>query len=122
MADKKEIPFALLEILKEFTDEKHRLSTKEITKLLADRYGLEAERRTIYSNIYLLREFGYNIDCWERSKEGYCLLEHQLTPKEVHVLADLVRTSEQLNRSEKKQLTEKLLQTLSMYQKQEFPG
>lgn len=118
MADtKKDIPFALLEILTDCTDEDHRLSTREITELLADRYGLEAERRTIYSNIDLLRKYGYNIDGWEKGKGGYCLLKHQFSPKEVCVLTDLIHVSDQLNRREKKQLREKLLKTLSKYQK-----
>ena len=118
MADKKEILFALLEILTDCTDEDHRLSTREITELLADRYGLEAERRTIYSNIDLLRKYGYNIDGWEKGKGGYCLLKHQFSPKEVCVLTDLIQTSDQLNRREKKQLKDKLLETMSKYQKQ----
>ena len=119
MADtKKDIPFALLEILTDCTDEDHRLSTREITELLADRYGLEAERRTIYSNIDLLRKYGYNIDGWEKGKGGDCLLKHQFSPKEVCVLTDLIQTSDQLNRREKKQLKDKLLETMSKYQKQ----
>ena len=118
MADKKEIPFALLEILTEYTDEEHRLSAKAIIELLTSQYGLAAERRTIYSNIDLLRKYGYNIDGWEKGKGGYCLLKHQFSPKEVCVLTDLILTSDQLNRREKEQLREKLLKTLSKYQKQ----
>ena len=88
MADKKEIPFALLEILQENTDEEHRLSAREIIELLASRYGLEAERRTIYSNIDLLRKYGHNIDGWGKEKGGYALIDHQFTPKETLVLTD----------------------------------
>ena len=40
MADKKELPLAMARVLVEYTDEDHWLSTKELTKILEDEYGL----------------------------------------------------------------------------------
>ena len=117
MADKKKgIALALLEILREHTDAHHHVSTSELIKLLGD-YGYTAERRTVYANIKLLRDFGYEIDVWGRDSDGYALIEHQFTEKEVDTLCDLLKEAKGLSAKEKKALREKLLGTLSMYQR-----
>ena len=61
MAEKKHSAFALLNILKENTDKDHPLTTKEILSLLEMQYGLTLERRTVYANIDLLRQAGYEL-------------------------------------------------------------
>ena len=72
MADnKKELPLALLEILRESTDENNILSTKELTTLLEKRYDLTLERRTLYANIELLKKYGSKISTWQENYTGY---------------------------------------------------
>ena len=71
MADKKELPLALLEVLKEYTDEAHILSAKELTRILEEQYDLTLERRTLYANIELLRKYGFHISTWQENGYGY---------------------------------------------------
>ena len=50
----------LLQILQERTDDEHGLSMQEIIAGLAS-YGIEAERKSIYSDLELLEQFGVDI-------------------------------------------------------------
>ena len=77
MADKKELPLALLEILESSTDKDHILSASQIRKKLESKYGLTLERRTLYSNIELLEKYGHKISSWRDNSEGYYLEERQ---------------------------------------------
>jgi len=113
MAEKKDIPFALLEILKEFTDKEHTLSSGEILYMLRTIYDLEAERRTIYANILLLRKYGYDIDDWNTTHTGYRLNKHQFAPDEVTQLCKLIRNSKELSNKQKADLCDRLTETLS---------
>lgn len=117
MADKKDIPFALLEILKEFTDEEHTISSGEILYMLKTIYDLEAERRTIYASILLLRKYGYDIDDWNTTHTGYRLNKHQFEPDEVTQLCRLIRNSKELSNKQKADLCDRLTETLSKYQR-----
>lgn len=119
MADKKDIPFAMLEILREYTDEDHFISTPDLIKLMEEIYGLKLERRTIYANADLLRKYGQRIDDWHINGVGYNLTEHQFSPKEVSLLCDLLKDCNQLKPSEKKKLKNKLMNTLSIFQRKE---
>ena len=118
MADKKDIPFALLEILREYTDKDHCLSALDLIDLMKSQYGLELERRTLYANIRFLRKFGYMIEGWNMNQVGYRLMEHQFSPKEVFALCDLLQDCDQLKPGEKKKLKAKLLGTLSVFQRE----
>ena len=118
MTDKKDIPLAMLEILREYTDEDHILSTPDLIDLMREMYGLELERRTIYANANLLRKYGYKIDDWHINGIGYNLSEHQFSPKEVFALCDLLQDCDQLKPGEKKKLKAKLLGTSSVFQRE----
>ncbi len=120
MADKKEIPFALLETLREYTDEDHILSTKEIIMLLEENYGLELERRTLYANVDMLKDFGYMISTWQENGYGYYMEKHQFDKSEVLLLCNAIHSSNFISAKESKQIIDKLLATLSNAQKAEY--
>ena len=54
MAEKKFLPFIVLQILEELSDESHILSTNELINHIEMRSGISIERRTLYSNIEIL--------------------------------------------------------------------
>ena len=116
MAEKKGICLALLNILRENTDNKHLMSSHDLIDALFTKYGLIAERRTIYANIRLLKDYGYDISTWGKENDGYALVEHQFSEKEVLVLYNLIEETDQLKKGEKKALRTKLMNTLSEYQ------
>ena len=52
----------ILEILRKYTDENHRLSQKDIADILKNEYGLKVDRKTVRRNITTLLELGYPIE------------------------------------------------------------
>lgn len=72
---KKMIIINILDILKCYTDENHKLSQKQIAEILKNEYNTTVERKTIKRNIMNLIDFGYEIEYtetvrYEKSKEG----------------------------------------------------
>lgn len=59
---KKLIIMNILDILKRYTDENHRLSQKEIQDILEREYDMTVERKAVKRNLMNLIEFGYNIN------------------------------------------------------------
>ena len=55
----------ILDILRRYSDEEHRLSQREITELLKSEYGMAADRKAIRRNIIGLMECGYEIEYTE---------------------------------------------------------
>ena len=71
MAEKKHSVLALLEILKKYSDEEHVLTLKEIQAHLENEYDTVLDRRTIYTNLDILEQFGYEISDFEDNGKGY---------------------------------------------------
>ncbi len=120
MADKKDIPLALLNILTAYTDEDHFLTTKQIINIMENEYDITMERRTLYANIDLLQKYGHKISTWQDNGNGYYLEEHQFLKSEVFLLCNAIHSSRFISDRESSRLIKKLLNTLSTSQKQEY--
>lgn len=120
MADKKDIPLALLEILTKYTDENTPLPTRDIIRIMENEYGVTMERRTLYANIELLQKFGHKISTWNDNGSGYYLEEHQFKKSEVFMLCNAIHSSHFISAKESKEMIDKLLATLSRKQKAEY--
>lgn len=59
---KKMLIMNILDILKRYTDENHRLSQKEIMDILEREYEMKVERKAIRRNLLNLIEYGYQIE------------------------------------------------------------
>lgn len=59
---KKMLIINILDILKKYTDENHRLSQKEIADILKNEYNMNAERKAIKRNLMNLIDCGYEIE------------------------------------------------------------
>ena len=101
-------------------DEEHYLSTKELTEKLEDEYGMTCERRTIYANINLLKEYGHKISTWQENGFGYYLIEHQFLPEEVEGICKAIKNASSFSTRQNKTLLQKLLSTFSDYQQSEI--
>ncbi len=120
MADKKELPLAMLELLIRYTDEEHSLSTSELKQYLEQEYDLTLERRTLYANMDLLKKYGHDISTWQENGFGYYLKTHQFTRSEVLLLCNAIHSSHFISQKESSQLIRKLLATLSTYDRKEY--
>ena len=82
----------LADILKRETNEDHVLSAIDLAKRLAD-YGISSERKSIYSDIEILKEYGFDIILTRSPKYGYFLASDEFEPHEVRLLMDAVQAA-----------------------------
>ena len=102
--NKKLLSLLILEILKQYTDDGHRLTQKEIINLLKLNYGMECDRRSVHNNIQILKDFGYEIE----TGRGCYLVEREFEDAELRMLIDSVLFSKNLSDVQAKRLIEKL--------------
>ena len=65
--------FYLVDYLKRNTDTDHTVSMKEILEYL-DSNGISAERKSIYNDIELLNNYGYDINFKKNNKTNFFFL------------------------------------------------
>lgn len=101
---KKMLNMLILDILKEYSDEKHRLTQQEIIRLLKANYAMECDRRSVKNNVESLKEMGYEISM----EDGYYLMEREFDDAELRMLIDSVLFSKSLTQKQAKTLIDKL--------------
>ena len=103
-ANKKMLNMLILDILKEYSDENHKLTQQEIIRLLKANYDMECDRRSVKNNVLYLKELGYDIYL----DGGYYLGEREFEDAELRMLIDSVLFSKNLTQKQAKTLIEKL--------------
>jgi len=82
----------ILNILKKYSDEEHKLSISELRNKIKEVYGEDIDPRTIRRNINLLQQkFGYDISTYNDNKEGYYINsdpETDFEPGEIRAIID----------------------------------
>ena len=66
---KKLLILNILDILRKYSDEDHRLSQREIGEILKTEYGMTADRKAIRRNLSELLECGYPIEYSENTSQ-----------------------------------------------------
>ena len=67
---KKMLALNLLELLRKYSDENHRLSQQELLRLLESEYGMTADRKSVRRNLLELQACGYPVCSDERPRAG----------------------------------------------------
>ena len=67
---KKLLIINILDILKKYSDEDHRLTQKDIIELLKRDYNMTVDRKSVKSNLMNLIEAGYHINYSEITRSG----------------------------------------------------
>jgi len=99
--------FRLLEILIRDTDESIGVSMKEILDKL-EKYGISAERKSIYDDILTLGELGFDVVTLPTKPPKYTLRNRPFEFAELKMLVDAVQTSKYVTRKRSNELIEKL--------------
>lgn len=120
MQEKKISALALLKILEEYTDEDHPLTQPRLLELIETIYHVTLDRRTLYSNIEMLQDFGYDISSYSENGKGYYLRERQFEPSQIYLLCNAIHASHFIPQKSSKELIDKLLSTQSKYFKNDF--
>lgn len=106
----------LLKILSEETDEQHPISARELIERLS-RLDIKAERKTIYSDIATLSDFGYDILYnGTRSAGGYYMASRDFELAELKMLVDMVQASRFLSERKSRELIRKLESLAGKYE------
>lgn len=82
----------LLELLTEHTDEQNPMSTNQIIYALEE-MGIKVERKTLYEDIKLLTENGYEIMCVRDRANKYYVEDRSFDVAELRVLMDSVQSA-----------------------------
>ena len=126
---KKMLIINILDILKKYSDEEHRLSQKDIIDILHKDYQMTADRKSVKRNLMNLIDYGYEINYSEAlrmaptkdggQEETYILsdfyLERDFTDSELRLLIDSLAFSKHIPNKQCKELTEKLAGLSNQY-------
>lgn len=107
---KKMLIMNILDILKRYTDEDHRLSQKEIMEILEREYDMPVERKAVKRNLLNLMDYGYHLEYSEsirKNKKGEeeivytdWYLEREFTDAELRLLIDSLLFSRHIPHSQ----------------------
>ena len=110
----------LLDILRKETDPEHPMTISAIIARLSEN-GIEAERKSLYSDMEALSLFGYDIEKTGQGKAtGYYLGEREFELPELKLLADAVACSKFITEGKSRKLIDKLSSSCSMYGSREL--
>ena len=126
---KKLLIMSILDILRRYTDENHRLSQNDIVGILKREYHMESDRKSVKRNLMDLKEFGYDINYSDsvrmyrksngEQEESHILtdfyLSHDFTDSELRLLVDSVMFSKQIPAAQSRRLVKKLRGLSNIY-------
>ena len=101
---KKMLMMMILDILKKYSDENHRLTQQEVIRLLKSEYGMLCDRRSVKANVEALKEMDYDID----TENGIALIGREFDDAELRMLIDSVLFSKNITGTQSKRLIDKL--------------
>lgn len=101
------------------TDENHAFSATELCDMLEE-YGVSCERKSIYSDVDALCEYGLDIVNVRSPKRGYYLRNRKFDLAEVRLLIDAVQAARFISSAKTKSLIYKIGSFLSEYQEEEL--
>lgn len=98
----------IVKILQEKTNDTHGITTNDLIKEL-EKYEIKAERKSIYTDMEALQDFGYDIVNYKTRKNGgYRLLGRSFELPELKLLVDAVQASRFITLKKSRELISKL--------------
>lgn len=107
-------PLYLLKYLMQHSDEEHPVSTAELIAELA-RNGISAERKSIYTDIEALTNFGIDIIKVNGKNAGYYIGSRDFELPELKLLVDSVQSSKFITQEKTFKLIKKIENLASIY-------
>ena len=106
----------LKEILERYSDEQHVLNSQDIAERLHNEYGVDCERKSIYSDIDVLLDYGMDIIRTHTPKNGFFLASGDFQLTELRLLSDAVQAAQFITVNKTKELLQKIEGLTSIYQ------
>lgn len=107
---------SLLRILYQMTDDEHGLSMRQLIGELKQS-GIVVERKTVYADICLLKEYGFDIVTENNGRDRlYHIAHRHFELPELKLLVDVVQASRFITRKKSERLIRKLEMLASRYE------
>ncbi len=105
----------LIDYLKNETDEEHGVTIMDMINYLKS-YDIQAERKSLYSDIEELENYGYDIISYKKDKQClYALVSREFENAELKLLVDAVNASKFISNKKSRELVKKLETFVSRY-------
>jgi len=102
----------ILEILIKKADSNHPISTNQIIAILANEYGIVAERKGIYRDLHTLKQNQLAI-VYDQHQKGYYLDNYGLKLADVKLLTDMICSSTFISQAQSEALIANIFQFVS---------
>ena len=107
--------FYILDYLQRNSHEDHPVRAAELIDMLDKQHNILCERRTIYSDIAALQEYGVDIVSIPGKSGGYYIASRNFELVELKLLIDAVQSSRFLTEKKSRELIEKLCNQCSVH-------
>lgn len=119
MSSSKRKTMLIYKYLSEYTDENHILSSTQLIDMLK-KDGIKCERKSVYDDIKMLNEIGFNILRSKIPPKGFFLASRQFELAEVRLLIDAVSSVGFITPNKTHELVKKLESLVSKNQAKEL--
>ena len=107
--------FYILDYLQKNSHQEHPVRAAELQDMLSQQHNIACERKTIYSDIAALQDYGVDIVSLPGKGGGYYIASRIFELPELKLLIDAVLSSKFLTEKKSRELIEKLCSQCSVY-------
>ena len=107
--------FYILDYLQRNSHQAHPVRASELLSMLEQQHNIICDRKTIYSDIAALQDYGVDIVSTPGKNGGYYIASRNFELPELKLLIDAVQSSRFLTEKKSKELIEKLCSQCSVY-------
>ena len=100
--------FYILDYLETHSNEKHPIRASELISMLDRNHNIRCDRKTVYSDVAALQDYGIDIVSVPGKNGGYYIASRNFELPELKLLIDAVQSSRYLTEKKSKELIEKL--------------
>ncbi len=101
--------FYILDYLQKNSHEDHPVRASELISMLDRQHNISCDRKTVYSDVAALQDYGVDIVSIPGKNGGYYIASRNFELPELKLLIDAVQSSRYLTEKKSKELIEKLL-------------
>ena len=100
--------FYILDYLEAYSNEKNPVRASDLITMLDRQWGIRCDRKTVYSDIAALQQYGVDIVSIPGKNGGYYIASRNFELPELKLLIDAVQSSRYLTEKKSRELIEKL--------------
>ena len=107
--------FYILDYLQQNSHQEHPVRAAELLAMLEQQHNIICDRKTVYSDIQALQDYGVDIVSLPGKNGGYYIASRNFELPELKLLIDAVQSSRFLTEKKSRELIEKLCSQCSVY-------